>query len=69
MIGCPCGGFTVSASERERGLILKYQRCGACGRCARWRFERDGSLVSEGETARREYRAARTNRETPNESE
>ena len=60
MIGCPCGGFTVSASERNPGLVLKYERCGSCGRCGRWRLHQDGTLVTEGEQARRELRAAKT---------
>lgn len=56
MIGCPCGGFTFPASERRRGLVLRYERCGACGRCDRWRLEKGGVCISERQSARREYR-------------
>ena len=64
MIGCPCGGFTASASERKRGAVLKYERCGACGRCGQWRYEHDGTLVAEGEQARRQFQAAKAGETT-----
>lgn len=60
MKGCPCGGHTVPASERKTGMVLKYERCGACGRCGGWRLSWRGEPVAVGEEARQQYRGPGT---------
>jgi len=56
MKSCPCGGRTVRASEGDSGMVLKYERCGACGRCGGWRLSLQGEPAAVGEDARRQYR-------------
>ncbi len=54
MMGCECGGFTARAKEVRGGAVLRYERCGTCGRCGRWVLAVHGRVV-RGVPARLEF--------------
>ncbi len=54
-MGCPCGGQTVLTTERCRGHMLLYQRCGDCGRCARYVLKRGAEVLAIETEAQRRY--------------
>lgn len=53
---CPCGGRTLTASAREAGMVLTWERCGSCTRCWDFEFEVRGLIAAEGEQARAAFR-------------
>lgn len=62
MIGCKCGGFTVSAQGKRGTVKLAWQECGSCGRAGDFVLKVDGEIVAHGQEARREYRDMEANR-------
>lgn len=55
MIGCKCGGFTVSVQSKRSNTMLTWQECGSCGRAGDFVLKVDGEIVERGEKARRGY--------------
>lgn len=49
---CVCGGRTLTASARDSGAILTWQRCGACTRCWEFTLEVGEQTTTIGEPAR-----------------
>lgn len=59
---CPCGNATSPRKEVSGVASLKYERCGACGRCGQFDLHVGGDVVAQGEPARslfRDYQAGR----------
>lgn len=52
---CPCGGVTIPAKEKKLNAVLRYSRCGACGRCGAWELHMCGQRLCRGELARRAF--------------
>lgn len=55
MMACPCGGLTVKDGAKRRGVSLRWERCGSCGRCGKFRLQAGGQVISRGEVARRSF--------------
>lgn len=55
MMACPCGGLTVKDQARRRSALLRWERCGSCGRCGRYRLRVAGRIAAHGEVARRAF--------------
>ena len=60
MIGCKCGGFTHRKAERAQEVSLRWQQCGACGRCDLYELRLGRAVVSKGQAARRTWRKLAT---------
>lgn len=50
---CPCGNATTPARNKRDPAILRYERCGACGRCGCFVLNIDDHHVAGGQVARK----------------
>lgn len=53
---CDCGGRTMPASARENGATLRWECCGACGRCDAYALKVEGVQAASGQAGRRAFR-------------
>jgi hypothetical protein len=52
---CSCGGFTLKQKTKRDGLALRFEWCGACGRCDKFTLWAQGIVLTRGEVARRAF--------------
>lgn len=45
-MGCVCGGFSSRVKLAHGDALLTFERCGCCGRCARWRLTSGGTKMA-----------------------
>lgn len=55
---CACGGRTVPDSARLARTVLRWERCGCCGRCDGFALYIDRAIVATGQLARLTFRDA-----------
>ena len=52
-MSCGCGGHPMAQKAARQGLVLRWQCCGACGKCGRFALWAAGVRLTGGEVARR----------------